>query len=438
MKNRNQNELEKDPNKAIVLGLEKKLEKTKDPAREGTLDELKLLLSTLKIETCASFLHRYHKLNPAILIGTGKLEEIKSALEKHGAGTLVVDHALTPLQVRNLEKATGCVVLDRALVIINIFSSHARTKEAKLQVEIARLEYLLPRLTGAWTHFQRQKGGGALSRGMGETQIEVDRRRARERISHLKKSLKALKTSRGVQRKKRDTTLKVALVGYTNSGKTSIMSSLSKLKTAGKDELFATLDSKTRVLDPSTHPRILISDTVGFIRNLPHDLIESFKSTLEEVKYADLLLHVVDLSHRDYMRQLETTEKVLEEIGASEIPTLLVFNKIDQIEDELLPKIIRKKFPMSALVSSFSKDKMLELRDKILEHFKHDFPCERLFVPKDHDKTMGYIHSNCLITDSDYSRVDGVELEIKASRHVLQRLEKFFLIKKENNYDSYS
>ncbi len=427
MKKLSETKKTKDPNKAIILGLQKK---TKDPIQGETLDELKLLLSTLKIETCESFIHKYEKLNPAILIGQGKLEKIKAAIEKHQAGTLVVDHALTPLQVRNLEKETECIVLDRALVIINIFSSHAKTKEAKLQVEIARLEYLLPRLTGAWTHFQRQKGGGALSRGMGETQIEVDRRRARDRISQLKKSLKAIETSRQIQRKKRDDTLKVALVGYTNSGKTSIMSALSKLKTPGKDELFATLDSKTKVLDPSTHPKILISDTVGFIRNLPHDLIESFKSTLEEVKFADLLLHVVDLSHADYKSQLETTEKVLEEIGASTIPTLLVFNKIDRIENELLPKIIRKNFPTSALVSSFSKEDMLQLREKILNHFKHEFLCERLFIPINEEKTLSYIHSNCLIIDSDYSRLDGIEFEVKASRLVLQRLEKFFLIEK--------
>lgn len=427
MKKKCETEKVKDPSKAIILGLQKKI---KDSPQDETLDELKLLLSTLKIETCEAFIHKYEKLNPAILIGQGKLEEIKATIEKNQAGTLVIDHALSPLQVRNLEKETGCIVLDRALVIINIFLSHAKTKEAKLQVEIARLEYLLPRLTGAWTHFQRQKGGGALSRGMGETQIEVDRRRARDRISQLKKSLKAMETSRQVQRKKRDNTLKVALVGYTNSGKTSIMSALSKLKTPGRDELFATLDSKTKVLDPSTHPKVLISDTVGFIRNLPHDLIESFKSTLEEVKFADLLLHVVDLSHSDYQNQLETTEKVLEELGANAIPTILIFNKIDRINDELLPKIVRKNFQTSILVSSFSKEDMLHLREKILAHFKHDFVRERLLVPTDDEKILSYIHSNCLIIDSDYSRFGEVELEIKASRLILQRLEKFFLINK--------
>ena len=415
----------KDPNKAVIVGLQKKLDKTESDL-DTSLEELKLLLKTLGIETTQSFVYKYSKLNPALLLGTGKLEEIKRTIEATKAGCLVIDHALTPLQVRNLEKETCCTILDRSLVILNIFSSHARSKEAKLQVEIAQLEYLLPRLTGAWTHFQRQKGGGSMSRGMGETQIEVDRRRARQRISHLKKSLEAVKTSREIQRKKRDLSLKVALVGYTNSGKTSIMSALSQLNGNGKNELFATLDPKTKVLDPSTHPKILISDTVGFIKNLPHDLVESFKSTLEEVKFADLLLHVVDVSHKDHSNQLETTEKVLEEIEAHKIPHLIIFNKMDQVDDDfLLTKILRKKYPDSLFVSSFSKSDMKDLRAKVLSYFKDQFIKETIFVPQQDNKVLAYVHSNCLITSSDYSRLDKVELKIQASKQVLNRLTPF-------------
>ena len=415
----------KDPNKAVIVGLQKKLDKTESHL-DTSLEELKLLLKTLGIKTTQSFIYKYSKLSPALLLGTGKIEEIKRTIEATKAGCLVIDHALTPLQVRNLEKETCCTILDRSLVILNIFSSHARSKEAKLQVEIAQLEYLLPRLTGAWTHFQRQKGGGSMSRGMGETQIEVDRRRARQRISHLKKSLEAVKTSREVQRKKRDLSLKVALVGYTNSGKTSIMSALSKLHGNGKNELFATLDPKTKVLDPSTHPKILISDTVGFIKNLPHDLVESFKSTLEEVRFADLLLHVVDVSHKDYDNQLETTEKVLEEIKAHKIPSLIIFNKMDQVDDDfLLPKILRKKYPDSLFVSSFSISDMKNLREKVLSYFKDQFIKETIFVPQQDNKVLAYVHSNCLITSSDYSRLDKVELEIQASKQVLNRLTPF-------------
>ena len=418
----------KDPNKAVIVGLQKKLDKSNQDLK-SSLEELELLLKTLGIETAKSFVHKYSKLNPAFLLGTGKLQEIKKTMEATNAGCLVIDHALSPLQVRNLEKETCCTVLDRSLVILNIFSSHARSKEAKLQVEIAQLEYLLPRLTGAWTHFQRQKGGGSMSRGMGETQIEVDRRRARQRISNLKKSLKTVKTSREVQRKKRDLSLKVALVGYTNSGKTSIMSALSKLNGNGKNELFATLDPKTKILDPSTHPKILISDTVGFIKNLPHDLVESFKSTLEEVKFADLLLHVVDVSHKDHNSQLETTEKVLEEIKAHKIPSLIIFNKIDQINnnDFLLSKILRKKYPESLFVSSFSKADMKSLRERVLSYFKDQFVKETIYVPQQDEKVLAYVHSNCLITSSDYSSIDKVKLEIQASKQVLNRLKPFIV-----------
>lgn len=424
MKLLTKNQINKANEKAIVIAIKKKNDK-KTPQIQNNLEELILLLKTLKIETKKSFIHNYSRLNPALLIGKGKLEEIKEAIKEFNATTLVIDHSLTPLQVRNLEAETNCSILDRSLVIIDIFSSHAKTKAAKLQVEIARLEYLLPRLTGAWTHFQRQKGGTSMSRGMGETQIEIDRRRARQRISHLKKDLKVLNTSRSVQRKKRKEELKVALIGYTNSGKTTIMSSLSNLHTKGKDELFATLDSKIRVLDPSTHPKILISDTVGFIKNLPHDLIESFKSTLEEVKFADLLLHVIDLSHKDYETQLETTEKVLKEIKADKIPSLMVFNKIDQINNELLPKIIKKKFPESILVCGFEKENMKTLRTFILNYFKRQFVTETVLIPSHLENILAYIHSNCLIIASDYSRLNEIELKIRASKQVLSRLQKY-------------
>lgn len=417
--------------KAVILGLKKKLPKQEDQHSEENLEELKLLLKTLGVETVDSFVYKYSKLNPAQLIGSGKLDEIKQSLTLFKADILVIDHPLTPLQVRNLEKITCCQILDRSLVIINIFSSHAKSREAKLQVEIAELEYLLPRLTGAWTHFQRQKGGGAMSRGMGETQIEVDRRRARQRISILKKELKTIKVSRSVQRKKRSNTLKVALVGYTNSGKTSIMSTLSKLHGSGKDELFATLDSKTKVLDPSSHPKVLISDTVGFIKDLPHDLIESFKSTLEEVRYADLLVHVVDLSNDAYLQQIETTESVLKEIGAKDLPYLLVFNKTDKIENELLFKIARKKFPQAIFASSFDKEDMRRLRKYIISFFKDRFATKKIKVPNSDEKTIAYIYSNCLIKAFDYSHENEIEFDLCASEPVMSRLKEYIVCSEE-------
>ena len=341
--------------KAIVVGVQKKDPNEPHQDAENSLNELIQLAKTLDIETKERFLYRTNRFNTAFLVGAGKVTEIKNSLDYNDANLVVFDHPLTALQVKNLEQELCCKVIDRSLVILEIFSSHAKTKTAKLQVEIAWLEYLLPRLKGAWTHFQRQKGGGLSSKGMGETQIEIDRRRARQRISNLKKSLKTIITSRSVQRKARQKELKVTLVGYTNSGKTTLMSSLSTLKTKGRDELFATLDPKTRILDPSTHPKVLISDTVGFIRNLPHSLVESFKSTLEETRYSDLLLHVVDLSSSDYRAQLETTTKVLEEIKAENIPSILIFNKADKVDNPFYQRSCAKSFPTVLWFQVFMK-----------------------------------------------------------------------------------
>ena len=411
--------------KAIVVGVQKKNPTEQSGEAENSLNELILLLKTLGIETKEKFTYKAPRLNTAFLIGRGKVSEVKRSLDYNQANLVVFDHSLTALQVKNLEEELCCKVIDRSLVIIDIFSSHAKTKTAKLQVEIAWLEYLLPRLKGAWTHFQRQQGGGLSARGMGETQIEVDRRRARQRISHLKKNLKTVITSRSVQRKSRQKELKVTLVGYTNSGKTTIMSSLSCLKTHGKDELFATLDPKTRVLDPSSHPKILISDTVGFIRNLPHSLIESFKSTLEETRFSDLLVHVVDLSSSDYRTQLETTIKVLEEIKADGLPCLTVFNKADQVDNPFITKIIRKEFPDSLIISSFDENDIKRLRDYILAYFKKQFSHVKIVVPSLQEHTLAYIHSNCLIVSSDYSEQNKIKLEIKASKQVISKLQKY-------------
>lgn len=412
--------------KAIVVGVQKKDVIESHNETQNSLNELVSLAKTLGVETKDSFLYRTVRLNTATLIGHGKIAEIKNSLDYNDANLVIFDHPLTALQVKNLEEALCCKVIDRSLVILEIFSSHAKTKTAKLQVEIAWLEYLLPRLKGAWTHFQRQKGG-ALNRGMGETQIEIDRRRARQRISHLKKNLKTVITSRSVQRKSRQKELKATLVGYTNSGKTTLMSALSTLKTGGKDELFATLDPKTRVLDPSTHPKVLISDTVGFIRNLPHSLVESFKSTLEETKYSDLLLHVVDISSPDYRSQLETTQKVLAEIEADAIPSLVIFNKADRLENPFLPKFLRKEFPNSLVVSSFDENDIKRLREYIMAFFKRQFQQVKMSVPYGQEQTLAYIHSNCIIVESDYSVQDQVQLDIKASKNVINKLQKYII-----------
>ncbi|MDQ3231551.1 MAG: GTPase HflX, partial [Pseudobdellovibrionaceae bacterium] len=303
---------------------------------EEQLVELQSLLDTLGVQVTGRIVQKRQKLTPNCYIGVGKVQEIKDLAGSTHAKLVVFDHALSAPQVRNLEEMTECVVLDRTGIILEIFSRHARTNQAKAQVEIAKLEYLLPRLSGQWSHFQRQRGGGSLQRGMGEKQIEIDRRRARERIARLQKQLEQFRKEKATQRKSRSNELKVAIVGYTNSGKTTLMKGLTKSQVAPKDELFATLETNIKTIDPRTRPKILLSDTVGFIRNLPHGLVASFRTTLDEVNEADLLLHVVDVSYHHYEDHIHVTRSVLEEMGAGDIPQILVFNKVDQLKDPIL------------------------------------------------------------------------------------------------------
>ncbi len=387
------------------------------------LNELEQLLATLRVKVGARVIQRRAKLTPKCLLGEGKVQEIKDLATSVGAKLVIFDRPLSAPQVRNLSEMTGCEVLDRSGVILEIFARHARTTEAKTQVEIARLEYELPRLAGAWTHLERQRGGG-VQRGMGEKQIEVDRRLARERISRLKRQLESIQKDRKNQRKARRNELKVALVGYTNSGKTSVMIAMTKALTQAEDVLFATLDANVRTLDPSTRPKVLLSDTVGFIRNLPHGLIESFKSTLEEVLEADMLLHVVDLSHPKYQQQMKTTEDVLREIGAGDIPTLLVFNKMDRVDDPVLPKILRAAYKNSMFVSAHADDDMARLRRHVFKYFEENLVRATIEVPSDEQTLLSLIYQSCLILGTDFAVQDRARFEVRATPAILAKLHK--------------
>lgn len=408
-----------DKTKALIVGV---LAQGEEDHLGDDLNELEQLLATLKIKVLSRVVQRRQKLNPKCLLGEGKVEEIRQQADDLGAGLVIFDRAVSPPQMRNLEKMTGCEILDRTGVILEIFARHACTNQAKTQVEIAQLEYMLPRLAGAWTHLERQGGGGGVQRGMGEKQIEVDRQRARERISRLQKQLDSYGKDRQNQRKARRNELKVALVGYTNSGKTSVMVSVTRATVQGEDVLFATLESNVRTLDPSTRPKILLSDTVGFIRNLPHGLVESFKSTLDEVLEADLLLHVVDLSHPNYKQQMETTSNVLREIGAGDIPCLLLFNKVDKVQDPLLPKILRAAYKNSMFVSAFSEEDMAKLRRHVFKYFEDNLVRATLSVPADDQALLSQIYKSCLILDSDFSVQDEARFEVRAAPAVLAKL----------------
>ena len=306
------------------------------------LDELAFLAETAGGETEKRFVQRLDLPNPRTFIGSGKLDEIKAFVEENDIDTVIFDDELSGSQLRNIERALKRKILDRTNLILDIFARRARTAHAKTQVELAQYEYLLPRLTRMWTHLERQRGGIGL-RGPGETEIETDRRVIRDRIARLKDQLKKIDKQMATQRKNRGKMVRVALVGYTNVGKSTIMNLLSKSDVFAENKLFATLDTTVRKVVIGNLP-FLLSDTVGFIRKLPHTLVESFKSTLDEVREADILLHVVDISHGNFEEQIQVVNQTLHDIGAADKPVYLVFNKIDAYSytkkeaDDLTPK----------------------------------------------------------------------------------------------------
>ena len=306
------------------------------------LDELEFLAETADIETEARFVQKLPMPNNRTFVGPGKLEEIVAYVQEHEIDVVIFDDELSPSQTRNLEKEIGRRILDRTSLILDIFVSRATTAYAKTQVELARYEYLLPRLAGMWTHLERQRGGTGTRGGAGEREIETDRRIVRNRIAKLKEDLKKIDRQMAVQRGNRGSLVRVSLVGYTNVGKSTIMNLISKSEVFAENKLFATLDTTVRKVVLDNLP-FLLSDTVGFIRKLPHQLVESFKSTLDEVREADLLLHVVDISHPNFEEQLEVVKQTLQEIGAGNKPVFLIFNKVDAYtcvpkeEDDLTP-----------------------------------------------------------------------------------------------------
>lgn len=336
----------KEIEKAVLVGLARSSKERLEV--EESLNELAELAFSAKAEIIGKKIQVKQRPNPALYVGTGFVEQIKEMLEKLEGNTVIFDDTLSPAQQRNLEKALECKVIDRPILILDIFATRARTAGSRLQVELAQLEYTLPRLTGAWLHFSRQYGGiGA--KGPGETQLEIDRRQVRTKISQLKNRLKKLDVQRTTQRKRRQNLYKVALVGYTNAGKSTLFNILTKSEVRTKNMLFTTLDSTTRVMSTGYPSVTVFSDTVGFIKKLPHQLVESFKSTLEEVALANLLIHVVDCSEENYAERIMHTREILKEIGAEKVPYLLVFNKIDKTPEFIADtELSEKLFNISA------------------------------------------------------------------------------------------
>lgn len=316
------------------------------------LDELSFLAETAGAVVKKSFIQRIDSPNPRTYLGSGKMAEIAGFVGEENIDLAIFDDELTPSQLRNIEKILGCTILDRTNLILDIFASRARTSYARTQVELAQCQYMLPRLTGMWTHLERQRGGIGL-RGPGETEIETDRRVIREKIARLKEQLKKIDMQMTVQRKNRGRMIRVALVGYTNVGKSTLMNLLSKSEVFAENKLFATLDTTVRKVVIGNLP-FLLSDTVGFIRKLPHNLVESFKSTLDEVRESDLLIHLVDISHQGFGEQKKVVEETLKELGTSEKPVIIVFNKIDAFsytrkDDDDLTPLVKENYSLEDL-----------------------------------------------------------------------------------------
>ncbi len=312
--------------RAVLVGLI--LDGQSDEEVTEYLDELELLAKTAGIETVKSFTQRMVHPDTRSFVGKGKLFEINTYIKENNIDVIIFDDDLTPSQLRNIEKEVKKKVYDRSLLILDIFQFRAQTAQSKTQVELARLQYLLPRLTNMWTHLERQRGGTGTRGGAGEKEIETDRRRIRKKISLLEDKLRIIDKQNEVQRKNRQKMVRVALVGYTNVGKSTLMTLLSKSEVFAENKLFATLDTTVRKVVVENLP-FLLSDTVGFIRKLPHQLVESFKSTLDEARESDILIHIVDISHANFEDHIQVVNKTLSDIGAADKPTILLFNKID-------------------------------------------------------------------------------------------------------------
>jgi GTP-binding protein HflX len=423
---------------------------------DESLEELKLLAETAGAEVLDTVIQERQKLDPAFFIGKGKTEEIGDLARRKGANLIIFDDDLSPAQIYNLEKKLDVKVIDRSTLILDIFAKRAKTKESKIQVELAQLKYLLPRLTRGWTHLSRQEGGIG-TRGPGETQLEMDRRRLRRKITDLEKSLVKIDKERTVQRKRREEMFsegtvsggKVTLVGYTNAGKSTLFNQLTKASAKTEEKLFTTLDSTTRLIrftedeDPSgdgkssNHLKIVLTDTIGFIRKLPHHLVASFKSTLDEVRLADLLLHVVDISHPDFAQHMDKVNQVLSELDSLDKPTIMVYNKIDKLEGKS-PSFNRIFLPNSdqkgngILISAEKEIGITDLIVRIKEHLRGlalvahpegNFSEALLFLDNANLDLLPSFYKMGVVTESRFEG-DGIRLRIKGKKKDLEKLRK--------------
>lgn len=390
---------------------------------EDSLEELALLVNTAGADVLETMIQMRTKPDPAIFIGEGKVEQVARRVSELKANLVVFDDDLTPAQARNLERAIDAKIIDRSGLILDIFARRAKTREAKTQVELAQLQYLLPRLTRQWTHLSRQEGGIG-TRGPGETQLEVDRRRVRKRIADLSTTMKRIAKRREVHREKRRHEFTVALVGYTNTGKSTLLNALSRADIYTEDKLFATLDPTTRAVQLNDGKKILITDTVGLIRKLPHHLIASFHSTLDELVVADLLLHIIDISHEKFEEQMKAVSGVLVELGAHTRPLMLVFNKIDKVSrfPELIARV-RRENPHAVFISALHEEGMEQLAEELLRHFDQQMIELTLHLPLSNLKLLSQIYTAGQVLERGDHPTE-ISLRVKLRREDARRLQK--------------
>ena len=406
--------------KALLVGVI--IPGTTDTIIHEHLDELELLAETAGAEIVGRVTQKVSKINPATFIGKGKAEQIIDQAKEMDVKLILFDDELSPAQIKNYHQMSEKIkVLDRSGLILDIFQKHARSKEATTQVDLAYLEYLLPRLTRQWTHLERQMGGIGTRAGMGETQIEVDRRLIRTRITRLKKDLSKIEKERSTQSLRRQSEFRVSLVGYTNAGKSTLFKALTGSDVFIQDQLFATLDTTVRKLNLDTSHTILLSDTVGFIRKLPHNLVASFKSTLKEVLEADLILMVLDMSSPQVLDHMNTIQEVLEDMEADKIPAVMVLNKVDLISDGNMIEKIQRSFQEPVTVSAKQHLKLSSLNAKIIEHMEANYQTIDLEFPYEDGRTIAKAQEGVEVLERAYEE-DGVKLKIRGSRSRIDQI----------------
>ena len=444
------NETQEKPKRAVVAAVQ--LPSVTDMEFEASLTELRELAKTLGFEVVRTFTQKRSSFDYTAYLGTGKREEIRQfvnnefesagwqeteqtdALDANDIDVILVDHEISPSQARNLEKEIGCTVMDRTMVILEIFHRNARSPAARAQVEIARLGYMAPRLRemAKLAGPQGRQRSGVGGRGAGESHTELDRRKIRDRIAELQLEIVAMDAERQIQRARRlerRGIACVALVGYTNAGKSTLMRALTGSEVLVANKLFATLDTTVRALHPESVPRILVSDTVGFIKNLPHGLVASFKSTLDEALDAALLLHVIDASDPGFERQLEVTDEVLNEIGAQDIPSIRIFNKIDHVGDAAAQTecevTLKAKYPACMVMSARRPDEVAKLHQAIVAFFQQNLIEDELFLPWSAQQLRGEIYTSCKVLE-ERADGEGAFFRVRGEPNVVKSLREQF------------